>query len=73
MLFGCFFYFTGMVIANTLRQTVILTVSGSYVFSLVEATRVELVSENSSAQASPGAACDFNSLCPKLTGKPWER
>lgn len=65
---GCFFHFTGTVIANTLRHTT--KVAGcSYVCVMVELTGIEPVSENKSVRFSPGAGYALHSLCQNFIAK----
>ena len=49
------FYLVGMLIANTLRHTTMVSGAGSYVCVMVEARGVEPLSENLSIQLSPSA------------------
>lgn len=58
---GCFFHFTGTVIANTLRHTT-KVVGCSYVCVMVEVRRIELLSKNLFIPASPSAGIYLHSL-----------
>ena len=67
---GVFFYLVGMLIANTLRHTAMVSGAGSYVCVMVEARRIELLSESASGRFSTGVVYCFDSTSDGAIDKP---